>query len=70
MTFNGTTTSPIEDGAYADVTVKLGLVRILLKQFDICKLDGVTCPLTLNNEGVAFTFDLQMPPVYSNDPLG
>lgn len=26
----------IQEGAYADVTVKLGLVKLLTKTFDIC----------------------------------
>ena len=70
MTFNGTTTTPIEDGAYAEVSVKLGAVGILRKTFDICELDGVKCPLTLNNERLTTTLMLQMAPVYSNNPLG
>jgi hypothetical protein len=27
----------IDEGAYADVTVKLGLVKLLQKQFDVCE---------------------------------
>ncbi|WVR06303.1 phosphatidylglycerol/phosphatidylinositol transfer protein [Kwoniella sp. DSM 27419] len=27
----------IDDGAYADVTVKLGLIKLLQKQFDVCE---------------------------------
>ncbi|WVF69237.1 phosphatidylglycerol/phosphatidylinositol transfer protein [Kwoniella sp. CBS 6097] len=27
----------IDDGAYADVTVKLGLIKLLHKQFDVCE---------------------------------
>jgi len=26
-----------QDGAYADVTVKLGLVKLLQKRFDVCE---------------------------------
>ncbi|QRV84531.1 phosphatidylglycerol/phosphatidylinositol transfer protein [Ceratobasidium sp. AG-Ba] len=33
----GLVTRRIEEGAYADVTVKLGLIKILHKQFDICE---------------------------------
>ncbi|KZP01498.1 hypothetical protein CALVIDRAFT_6692 [Calocera viscosa TUFC12733] len=33
----GTTRMPIEDGAYADVTVKLGLIQLLKKRFDVCE---------------------------------
>ncbi|KAK6908146.1 phosphatidylglycerol/phosphatidylinositol transfer protein [Kwoniella mangroviensis CBS 8507] len=28
---------PIKEGAYADVTVKLGLIKLLQKQFDVCE---------------------------------
>ncbi|KAG8743090.1 Phosphatidylglycerol/phosphatidylinositol transfer protein [Ceratobasidium sp. 414] len=33
----GRATRRIEEGAYADVTVKLGLVKLLHKQFDVCE---------------------------------
>ncbi|EIN14211.1 hypothetical protein PUNSTDRAFT_80380 [Punctularia strigosozonata HHB-11173 SS5] len=33
----GTASDVIEDGAYADVTVKLGLVKLLQKRFDVCE---------------------------------
>ncbi|KAF9056247.1 MD-2-related lipid-recognition domain-containing protein [Panaeolus papilionaceus] len=33
----GSAKERIEDGAYADVTVKLGLVKLLHKQFDLCE---------------------------------
>ncbi|CEG78597.1 hypothetical protein RMATCC62417_13176 [Rhizopus microsporus] len=33
----GTVTEKIEDGAYAEVVVKLGLVKLLHKTFDICE---------------------------------
>ncbi|TFK41080.1 ML domain-containing protein [Crucibulum laeve] len=33
----GTALGVIEDGAYADVVVKLGLIKLLQKQFDICE---------------------------------
>ena len=69
MTFNGTTTTPIEDGAYAKVFVKLNAVAILRKTFNICELDGIKCPLTLNNERLATRFNLQIAPVYPNNPL-
>ena len=71
MTINGTTTTPIEHGAYADVTVKLGIIKLWHKTLDICRLSGVECPLTLNNEGVASTFDLGgAPTVYQRILLG
>ncbi|KAG8954980.1 Phosphatidylglycerol/phosphatidylinositol transfer protein [Tulasnella sp. 424] len=37
ITAIGTAKETIEDGAYADVTVKLGLVKLLSKRFDICE---------------------------------
>lgn len=37
ITVSGRVTDVIEDGAYADVTVKLGLIRLIKKQFDICE---------------------------------
>lgn len=33
----GTTKSLISDGTYADVTVKLGLIKLLTKRFDVCE---------------------------------
>ncbi|CAE6481108.1 unnamed protein product [Rhizoctonia solani] len=32
-----TSNKEITEGAYADVTVKLGLIKLLKKQFDICE---------------------------------
>jgi ML domain len=29
--------SPLQEGAYADVTVKLGVVKLLTKEFDLCE---------------------------------
>lgn len=37
MIVKGIATERIENGAYADVTVKVGLVKLLHKQFDICE---------------------------------
>ncbi|KAF8688433.1 hypothetical protein RHS03_09445, partial [Rhizoctonia solani] len=37
ITARGVVTRKIEDGAYADVTVKLGLVKLLHKEFDVCE---------------------------------
>ncbi|KAG1057750.1 hypothetical protein G6F43_000430 [Rhizopus delemar] len=37
ITIVGTLLETVEDGAYADVTVKLGLVKLLRKTFDICE---------------------------------
>jgi hypothetical protein len=27
----------VQEGAYADVTVKLGLIKLLQKRFDVCE---------------------------------
>ncbi|WP_455361824.1 ML domain-containing protein [Streptomyces sp. SYSU K21746] len=35
ITITGTTSADITDGAYIDVTVKLGLIKLLRKQFDL-----------------------------------
>jgi len=37
VTVKGNVVEEIADGAYADVSVKLGLVKILQKRFDVCE---------------------------------
>ncbi|KAH9486859.1 Phosphatidylglycerol/phosphatidylinositol transfer protein [Psilocybe cubensis] len=37
VTVNAEVVEEIVEGAYADVTVKLGLVKLLRKQFDVCE---------------------------------
>ncbi|KAF9532006.1 ML domain-containing protein [Crepidotus variabilis] len=37
VTVNGEAVEQIEDGAYADVVVKLGLIKLLTKRFDVCE---------------------------------
>ncbi|KAG1783867.1 ML domain-containing protein [Suillus placidus] len=37
ITAVGTAQERVEDGAYADVVVKLGLIRLLSKTFDVCE---------------------------------
>ncbi|OJT03029.1 Phosphatidylglycerol/phosphatidylinositol transfer protein [Trametes pubescens] len=37
ITVEGDAAETIEDGAYADVTVKVGVIKILSKEFDICE---------------------------------
>ena len=34
----------MQQGAYADVTVKLGLIKLLTKRFDVCEELSVTQP--------------------------
>ena len=58
MKINGTTTDTIEDGASVSVTAKMGLTTVLKTTYQICELDGVECPLTLNKEELAITVDL------------
>ncbi len=58
MKINGTTTETIEDGASIRATAKMGLTTVLKTTYRICELDGVECPLTLDKEEVAITFDL------------
>ena len=58
MTINGTTTEPIENGAYVTVIAKIDLSTVLNKRFQFCALEGVECPLSLDKEEVKITFDL------------
>ncbi|KAH0838365.1 hypothetical protein J3R83DRAFT_6645 [Lanmaoa asiatica] len=37
VTVAGTAVETIEEGAYADVVVKLGLIKLLTKRFDVCE---------------------------------
>ncbi|KAF8140185.1 ML domain-containing protein [Boletus edulis] len=37
VTVSATAVGTIEEGAYADVSVKLGLIKLLTKQFDVCE---------------------------------
>ncbi|ODN77547.1 phosphatidylglycerol/phosphatidylinositol transfer protein [Cryptococcus amylolentus CBS 6039] len=53
----------IEDGAYADVTVKLGLIKLLQKQFDVCEEAAnanasVQCPVEPGPYSVQHTVEL------------
>ncbi|KAJ7923332.1 ML domain-containing protein [Mycena leptocephala] len=59
----------IEEGAYADVVVKLGLIKLLTKQFDVCKEAAkanasVTCPVEEGEYEVTHTVQLprEIPP--------
>ena len=58
MKIIGTTNEAIEDGASVSVTAKMGLKAVLQTTYQICELDGVECPLTLDNEEVGITIDL------------
>ncbi|KAF7966635.1 hypothetical protein HWV62_37593 [Athelia sp. TMB] len=53
----------IEEGAYADVTVKLGLIKLLHKQFDVCEEArnaeaDVQCPVEVGDYTVSQTVAL------------
>ncbi|KAG8990854.1 Phosphatidylglycerol/phosphatidylinositol transfer protein [Tulasnella sp. 427] len=63
ITAVGRATKTIEDGAYADVTVKLGLVKLLQKRFNICEeaknADAdVQCPVDEGRHTVVQTVEL------------
>ncbi|POW18787.1 hypothetical protein PSHT_05381 [Puccinia striiformis] len=73
----GTIRRLIEDGAYAVVTVKVGLVRLLQKTFDVCeelrKADvSLQCPMEPGDFDIAYEITLpkEIPPVtYRIDAL-
>ncbi|ORX40120.1 ML domain-domain-containing protein [Kockovaella imperatae] len=53
----------IEDGAYVDVTVKLGLIKLLQKEFDVCEEAKnanatVQCPVQKGPYSVSQTVEL------------
>ncbi|KAF5377590.1 hypothetical protein D9615_005331 [Tricholomella constricta] len=59
----GKATRVIEEGAYADVTVKLGLVKLLQKQFDVCEEArkanaSIQCPIQDGSYNVSQTVAL------------
>ncbi|KAG8923972.1 Phosphatidylglycerol/phosphatidylinositol transfer protein [Tulasnella sp. 417] len=63
VTAIGTAKETIEDGAYADVTVKLGLVKLLSKRFDICEEAekanaDIQCPVEQGYHKVVQTVEL------------
>ncbi|KAN0100690.1 ML domain containing protein [Tylopilus felleus] len=69
VTVTGTADEPVEEGAYADVTVKLGLIKLLQKQFDVCKEARaanatVQCPVEEGDYVVSHTVALprEIPP--------
>ncbi|KAF8832417.1 hypothetical protein HHX47_DHR1001974 [Lentinula edodes] len=65
----GTASEVIEEGATADVTVKLGLIKLLSKTFDVCEEArnanaSVQCPVEKGQYVVEQTVDLpkEIPP--------
>ncbi|KIK93650.1 hypothetical protein PAXRUDRAFT_828750 [Paxillus rubicundulus Ve08.2h10] len=63
ITVVGTAVETIEDGAYADVVVKLGLIKLLTKRFDVCEEArsanaSVQCPVEKGDYTVVQTVSL------------
>ncbi|KIK71085.1 hypothetical protein GYMLUDRAFT_235459 [Collybiopsis luxurians FD-317 M1] len=65
----GTAIERIEEGATADVTVKLGLIKLLTKKFDVCEEArnanaSIQCPVEEGDYVVEQTVDLpkEIPP--------
>ncbi|KAI9572896.1 ML domain-containing protein [Boletus coccyginus] len=63
VTVAGTAIETIQDGAYADVTVKLGLIKLLTKQFDVCAEAraanvSIQCPIEEGDYVVSHTVPL------------
>ncbi|EJU03762.1 hypothetical protein DACRYDRAFT_21221 [Dacryopinax primogenitus] len=59
----GTARSSIEDGSFAEVTVKLGMIQLLKKQFDVCmeaQKANVTvqCPVEAGHYAISKTVTL------------
>ncbi|GAA5887664.1 hypothetical protein JCM16303_003719 [Sporobolomyces ruberrimus] len=60
---SGRAQSKIDVGTYADVTVKLGLIKLLTKQFDVCQeLDNANatlrCPISAGTHTITQTVAL------------
>jgi len=69
VTVSAVTSETIEEGAYVDVTVKLGLIKLLNKSFDLCEEArkanaSVQCPVQKGNYLVEQTVSLpkEIPP--------
>ncbi|OBZ80004.1 Phosphatidylglycerol/phosphatidylinositol transfer protein [Grifola frondosa] len=69
VTVTGVATEPIEEGAYADVTVKVGLIQLLKKEFDVCEEArtanaSIQCPVEKGTHKVIQTVALpkEIPP--------
>ncbi|EIW64396.1 sterol transporter [Trametes versicolor FP-101664 SS1] len=69
ITVEGDADETIEDGAYADVTVKVGVIKILSKEFDICEEADkanttVQCPVQKGTHKVIQSVELpkEIPP--------
>ncbi|TFY52737.1 hypothetical protein EVJ58_g9846 [Rhodofomes roseus] len=69
VTVKGTAKDQIEDGAYVDVVVKVGAIKILQKEFDVCEEArnanaSIQCPVQEGKHEVTQTVDLpkEIPP--------
>lgn len=63
ITASGTAHERIEEGAYADVVVKLGLIRLIHKQFDLCEQlrnanATLQCPVEPGQHSIIHTVEL------------
>ncbi|KAF7290154.1 ML domain-containing protein [Mycena indigotica] len=66
---NGTVERRVEDGAWVDVVVKIGVIKLLARKFDICEEAEnanatVQCPVEKGEYAVTQSFDLpkEIPP--------
>ncbi|CCM05154.1 uncharacterized protein FIBRA_07363 [Fibroporia radiculosa] len=68
VTVIGTSSQEIEDGAYADVVVKVGAIKLLQREFDVCAEANanasIQCPVSEGRHVVSHTVDLpkEIPP--------
>ncbi|EGG10957.1 uncharacterized protein MELLADRAFT_123977 [Melampsora larici-populina 98AG31] len=70
ITASGTANERIQEGAYADVVVKLGLIKLLHKQFDVCEELSrnanatLQCPIEPGQHTMIYTAELprEIPP--------
>ncbi|KAL7417656.1 ML domain-containing protein [Mrakia frigida] len=63
VTATGLVVDPITDGAYADVLVKLGLIKLLQRKFDVCETAAennatIQCPVAPGVYEVVQTVEL------------
>ena len=58
VTLTGTVTEPIQDGAYVQMTVNLGLVRLLYRILDLGQETGASFPIPAGPVVLEATYDL------------
>ncbi|KOS17953.1 Phosphatidylglycerol/phosphatidylinositol transfer protein [Escovopsis weberi] len=71
ITASGFTSKDIDEGAYAKVTVKLGLIKLISQTFDLCEQVGqidLKCPIEKGNMTITKTVSLprEIPPAKFN----